>query len=82
MQTAISCRRMQLLLFAPMHAIAADACTSCPSRRSAQPLYHSRQAGVPYYRNLTALDRDALYTIQATYLFVARDSNPGLSRSL
>ena len=34
----------------------------------AKSRYHSRDKGIPHYRNLTALPEEAFYTIQAKYL--------------
>lgn len=33
-----------------------------------KPKYHSRETGIPHYRNLTHLDDDVFYRIQASYL--------------
>jgi choline-sulfatase len=33
-----------------------------------KPKYHSGDIGIPHYRNLTTLDEDTFYKIQATYL--------------
>jgi len=33
-----------------------------------KPGYHSRDKGIPHYRNLTALGKDTWYTIQKAYL--------------
>eukprot|EP00928_Gymnodinium_smaydae_P079271 TRINITY_DN63240_c0_g1_i1.p1 TRINITY_DN63240_c0_g1~~TRINITY_DN63240_c0_g1_i1.p1 ORF type:complete len:557 (+),score=53.19 TRINITY_DN63240_c0_g1_i1:130-1800(+) len=33
-----------------------------------KPSYHSREKGIPHYRNLTSLDSDFFYKIHATYL--------------
>lgn len=39
-----------------------------PPYNTKKPKYHSREAGIPHYRNLTTLDEDAFYRVQATYL--------------
>jgi choline-sulfatase len=39
-----------------------------PPYQEGKPSYHSRTKGIPHYRNLTSLDDDFFYRIQATYL--------------
>lgn len=39
-----------------------------PPFDTSKPGYHSKDKGVPHYRNLTGLSQDAFYKIQATYL--------------
>mmetsp|Transcript_45736 Transcript_45736/g.99370 ORF Transcript_45736/g.99370 Transcript_45736/m.99370 type:complete len:553 (-) Transcript_45736:346-2004(-) len=39
-----------------------------PPYNPSKPRYHSRDQGIPHYRNLTPLDEDVFYKIQATYL--------------
>ena len=45
-----------------------DKITLRPPYGEGKPKYHSRDAGVPHYRNLTALAPETFYKIQATYL--------------
>jgi choline-sulfatase len=39
-----------------------------PPYGASKPAYHSKDKGVPHYRNLTGLDTDVFYRIHATYL--------------
>lgn len=39
-----------------------------PPYQEGKPSYHSKTQGIPHYRNLTGLDDDFFYRIQATYL--------------